>query len=219
MMKYNIIASGSKGNAVVIEDVILIDCGVSYKAIRPHVPNLKLVLLTHEHGDHFRESTIRRLAKERPTLRFGCGAWLVSRLLVCGVNRSVIDVYDMDTYYQYSRFGIEAFSLYHNVPNCGYKVLMAGRKALYATDTCKIDTKASGYNLYMIEANYDDDELKERIAIKEAEGAAYINELVVPDNHLSRAAATDWLMKNMGPDSEYIFMHVHEEQIYEGQTD
>ncbi len=219
LMKYSVIASGSKGNAVVIEDVILIDCGVSYKSIRPYVPSLKLVLLTHEHGDHFRESTIRRLANERPTLRFGCGAWLVKWLLACGVSRYVIDVYDMDTYYQYSRFGIEAFCLYHNAPNCGYKIFMAGRKALYATDTCKIETEANDYDLYMIEANYDDDELKERINRKEAEGATYINELVVPENHLSRAAATEWLMKNMGPDSEYIFMHVHEEQTYEGQTD
>lgn len=31
MIDYNIIATGSKGNAVVIDQKILIDCGVSFK--------------------------------------------------------------------------------------------------------------------------------------------------------------------------------------------
>ena len=34
-MRYNIIATGSKGNAVVINDVILIDCGVPFKLLEP----------------------------------------------------------------------------------------------------------------------------------------------------------------------------------------
>lgn len=33
MISYNIIATGSKGNAVVIEHEILIDCGVPFKAL------------------------------------------------------------------------------------------------------------------------------------------------------------------------------------------
>ena len=33
MIGYNIIATGSKGNAVVIEHEILIDCGVPFKAL------------------------------------------------------------------------------------------------------------------------------------------------------------------------------------------
>ena len=33
MIDYNIIATGSKGNAVVIDQKILIDCGVSFKAL------------------------------------------------------------------------------------------------------------------------------------------------------------------------------------------
>ena len=31
MVRYNIIASGSQGNAVILNDAVLIDCGVPYK--------------------------------------------------------------------------------------------------------------------------------------------------------------------------------------------
>ncbi len=209
---YNIISSGSKGNAVILEDIIMVECGVSFKAIKPYIGGLRLVLLTHEHQDHFRESTIRRLASERPTLRFGCGAWLVNDLIQCGISKHLIDVYTMDTFNQYSRFGIETFQLYHNVPNCGYKIHIDGRRALYATDTCKMTTTAQGYDLYMIEANYTEASLQDRLTRKLEEGAEYINELVVPDNHLSEEAAMEWLAKNMGDDSKYVLMHMHEER-------
>ena len=52
-MEYNIISTGSKGNAVVINDVILIDCGVSFRALKDVYKNIKIVLLTHIHSDHF----------------------------------------------------------------------------------------------------------------------------------------------------------------------
>ena len=74
MIDYNIISTGSQGNAVVIEHKILIDCGVSFKALAAEYRTLKLVLLTHIHSDHFHPSTLRLLASNRPTLRFACCA-------------------------------------------------------------------------------------------------------------------------------------------------
>ena len=52
-IKYEIIATGSDGNAVVINDIVLIDCGVPFKALKPYYKKLKLVLLTHIPADHF----------------------------------------------------------------------------------------------------------------------------------------------------------------------
>ena len=68
-MNYNIISTGSQGNAVVVDEIILIDCGVSFKALKDVYKKLQIVLLTHIHADHFKRSTIKRLAKQRPTLR------------------------------------------------------------------------------------------------------------------------------------------------------
>lgn len=66
MISYNIIATGSKGNAVVIEHEILIDCGVPFKALAAEWKTLKLVLLTHIHCDHFQPSTLRLLGIQSP---------------------------------------------------------------------------------------------------------------------------------------------------------
>lgn len=74
MVKYNIISTGSDGNATILEEFVLIDCGVPYKALEPYVPKLKLVLLTHIHSDHFQKRTIKRLAEERANTAF----WMLS---------------------------------------------------------------------------------------------------------------------------------------------
>ena len=105
MIRYNIIATGSTGNAVKIND-ILIDCGVSFKKLKDVYKHIKLVLLTHEHSDHFRPSTIRKLAAERPTLRFGCCRWMVPKLIECGVSPTQIDVYDIGKRYDYKVFAL-----------------------------------------------------------------------------------------------------------------
>ena len=66
MIDFDIIATGSTGNAVIIEKNILVDAGVPYKKIEPFMKDLKLVLLTHAHSDHFKASTLRRMSLEKP---------------------------------------------------------------------------------------------------------------------------------------------------------
>ena len=61
-MNYKIVSSCSTGNAVIIRDFVLVDCGVSFKRLEKYYKNLKLVLLTHRHSDHFKKETIKRLA-------------------------------------------------------------------------------------------------------------------------------------------------------------
>ncbi|MGI5848810.1 MAG: MBL fold metallo-hydrolase [Christensenellales bacterium] len=215
-MKYRIIASGSKGNAVIIEDAILIDCGVSYKSLKNHIKDLRIVLLTHIHGDHFKRSTVRRMANERPALRFGCCEWLVKPLVECGVSKGNVDVLTLNKTYKYSFCIVEAFQLYHDVPNCGYKVQINDKSMMYATDTCRIDFSAPNFDLYLIEANYEDCEIEQRIEKKIADDVDYIYELKARENHLSLKKATDYIMANAGPASEYKLMHVHENlEVYD----
>lgn len=92
MISYNIISTGSQGNAVVIGGIVLVDCGVPFSALRGVYRDIKIVLLTHIHSDHFKPSTIKKLADERPTLRFACCKWLVNDLLNSGVQPTNIDV-------------------------------------------------------------------------------------------------------------------------------
>ena len=220
MIDFEILATGSTGNSIIINDTILIDCGVPFKTIRDHYKKLKLVLLTHIHGDHFNKSTIRRLARERPTLRFGCCQWLVKPLLSAGVNSKNIDVMEPDVAYRYGAFDVIPVSLVHDVPNCGYKIHFPDSKMFYATDTNNLNgVVAKNYDLYMVEANYGEVEIKERIAAKK-EAGEYAYEYKVLQNHLSIEKCNDFLYRNMGPRSEYVYLHQHEGGDWlEGQAD
>ena len=208
-MKYNIIGTGSKGNAVILNDEIMIDCGVAIKSLREYIPALKLVLLTHEHGDHARPATIRAIARERPGVRWVCGEWLVSKLIDCGVSPRQIDVMLPGKRYNYGIIGLDPFKLTHNVPNIGYKLTVGGERIFYATDTSNLDgITAKDYDMYFIEANYMEGEIHERIANKEIEGI-YAYEREAMHNHLSREKADEWLAGNVGSNSKYIYMHSH----------
>lgn len=206
---YHIISTGSKGNAVVINDYILVDCGVPFKAIKPFAHKLKLVLLTHIHSDHFRPSTLRILSRERPTLRFGCGCWLVADLLAAGVPAGNIDVLEPGVMYGYGICNIIPVSLVHNVPNCGYKIHFREGKVFYATDTNNLNgISARHYDLYMVEANYEDDVILQKIADKKAVGE-YAYEVQAMQNHLSKAKCDDFVYRNIGHGGEYVYLHCH----------
>lgn len=212
-MNFNIIESGSEGNAVIIEDTILIDCGITFKKLENYYRQLKIVFLTHIHQDHLNKTTIKRLAKERPTLRFACCSWLVEVLIECEVSKRNIDVLEIGKRYDYKEFKIIPIELYHDVPQCGYKLKIKNYKVIYATDTNKIDhIVAKDYDYYFIEGNYEsEEELEQRKNEKILNGQFYY-EHRVKNTHLSKVKATDWLLKNMGENSKYMFMHEHKER-------
>ena len=197
---------------MILNNSIAVDMGVTFKALNDVYKKLLIVLLTHEHTDHLNKTTIKRLAQERPTLRFGCCEWLVNDLVKAGVSKHNIDVFEIGKMYDYGVFKVSPIKLYHNVDNCGYRVFMGGKKALYATDTEHMQgIKAKDYDLYMIEANYTEEDLQERINAK-LEAGQYCYELNVAGRHLSHEQASDFLFANMGKNSKYVFLHGHKEK-------
>ena len=203
----DVIATGSKGNAVVVNDIILIDCGVPFKALKPVYKQLKLVLLTHKHSDHFKTATIHRLASERPTLRFGCCEWLKDALIGAGVNARNIDVYSPERKYDYKQFRLVPIRLVHDVPNCGYKLYIGSERGLYATDTDNLyGIEAKGFDLYMLEANYTEPDITEIIQGKESRGE-YAYERRKLHTHMSKEYAEKWVADNMGDNSMIVWLH------------
>lgn len=61
-IEYNIISSGSHGNCVIVND-IMIDCGISIKLFNETVTlkDINHVFFTHRHGDHIKKSTLKKL--------------------------------------------------------------------------------------------------------------------------------------------------------------
>ena len=205
---YKIISSGSDGNAVLYFDNILVDCGVPYSLLSDYVSRLSIVLLTHVHGDHLNLSTIQRLSFERPSLRFGCGAHLV------GVIKDVVknvDVYDVGTYYNYGSFKVCPVLLYHDVLNFGYRIIKGEKKVFHATDTSTLEgISAKGYDVYSLEANYDEDRVFDVIREKEMYGG-YAHQRGAMNSHLSIQQAQNFVLQNAGRDYKFLCLHQSKE--------
>ena len=209
MIKANVVATGSSGNFCIIEDSVAVDAGVPFKVVEPYLDKIKLLLLTHEHSDHFKGSTIRRMALEKPLLKIGCGPFMVDRLIGVGVSKKQIAVLHPRMIYNCGICNVIPIPLYHDVPVYGYKIHYPNGKVFYATDTRSLaGVSAVNYDLYMVESNYDEQELKTRMDEK-LDAGQYAYEMRVLKNHLSAKKCNDWIYKNAGPHSEYIYLHQH----------
>ena len=214
----NKIASSSNGNCYIYNEDLMVDIGVPFNKIKPYYKNIKLLLLTHQHSDHFNKKTIKKLAELRPTLYFVCGEWLVHELVELGVRKCKILSLDMDEEYDFGKYFIIPFEAKHDVPNCGYKIIIkkTDYKIFHATDINSLQNiKAKNYDLYCLEANYDEEELKTRLKEKEERGE-YAYEYRVLETHLSKEECNMFLMANMGDNSECIYLHQH---INKGEKD
>lgn len=211
-MNYNIISSGSQGNCLILNKFLVLDLGVPFKQIRPYYKDIKLVFISHGHSDHLNKTCVKMLARERPTVRFCVGKWLVPILLECGVSKQNIDVIEAPKIYNYGIVRVSPIVLYHDIPNYGLRIFIGDKKAIYIVDTHTVEgIKAKNYNLYLIESNYDNDDLQQRIKEK-TEAGQYCYELNVADRHLSNEQASEWLMQNMGQNSDYVFLHQHKDK-------
>lgn len=211
-ISYNKIASSSAGNCLIINKFLILDLGVPFKKIKPYYKDIKLVFIGHQHIDHLNKTCVKMLARERPTVRFCVGKWLVPILLECGVSKQNIDIIEAPKVYDYGICKISPVVLYHDIPNYGLRIFIGEEKAIYIVDTHTVKgIQAKDYDLYMIESNYQEDELQERINAK-LEAGEYIYEYRVVKTHLSHEQASEWLMENMSAKSEYVFLHGHKDK-------
>ena len=199
-----VISSGSEGNAVIYNNAIMVDCGVSFKALEAVKRSLKIVLLTHKHSDHLKIRTLQRLQAERPTLRVACGDFLLEEL-PCIKN---IDVLQVGKIYDYGAFRVSPVKLYHDVPNFGWRIFLPnGQKIFHATDTVHLEgISAKGYDLYAIEHNYCEEYIQEAIEEARANGE-YTHAYGNINTHLSIQQARAFIETNRKESSEVLELH------------
>ena len=199
-----VISSGSEGNAVIYNNAIMVDCGVSLKALQEVKRSLKIVLLTHKHGDHLKIRTLQRLQAERPTLRVACGEFLLEEL-ACIKN---IDVLQVGKIYDYGAFKVSPVKLYHDVPNFGWRIFLPnGQKIFHATDTVHLEgISAKGYDLYAIEHNYCEEYIQQAIEEARANGE-YTHAYGNINTHLSIQQARAFIEANRKESSEVLELH------------
>ena len=199
-----VINSGSEGNAVIYNNAIMVDCGVSLKALQEVKRSLKIVLLTHKHSDHLKIRTLQRLQAERPTLRVACGDFLLEEL-PCIRN---IDVLQVGKIYDYGAFKVSPVKLYHDVPNFGWRIFLPnGQKIFHATDTVHLEgITAKGYDLYAIEHNYCEEYIQQAIEEAHAKGE-YTHAYGNINTHLSIQQARAFIEANRKESSEVLELH------------
>lgn len=204
MIQAKVISSGSEGNAVIYDKAIMVDCGVSLKALQEVKRSLKIVLLTHKHSDHLKIRTLQRLQAERPTLRVACGDFLLEEL-PCIKN---IDVLQVGKIYDYGAFKVSPVKLYHDVPNFGWRIFLPnGQKIFHATDTAHLEgITAKGYDLYAIEHNYCEEYIQQAIEEARANGE-YTHAYGNINTHLSIQQARAFIEANRKESSEVLELH------------
>lgn len=209
-MKYKIIKTGSKGNATLIEDFILIDCGVAFELLKPYYKNLKVIFITHSHTDHFNKSCVKKLASLKPTLMFIVSEYLVSDLInVCDVHPKNCIILKTNQWYDFKAFKCRLDEISHDVPNVAIHLEKNGEKLIYATDTPNIDhIVAKDYDYYFIEGNYKEEELENRKQESLLNGAFCIATRI-ENSHLSYEKCLDFFMKNSKDTSVLEVMHKH----------
>lgn len=207
---YNIVGSSSKGNCLIFNKYLVIDIGVSYKQIEKYLKDLKIILLTHIHSDHFCKTTIKKIAFEKPTIKWVCGEWLVKELVDLGVLKKNIFIVKHNKAYNFGLFNLIPLETYHDVRNMSYRIDFMPTTIYYATDTSKLDYHICLKKLdyYFVEKNYDNEEIDKRIEEKKINGE-YIYEIRVKNSHLSSEEVNNFLEEMMGDNSKVVYCHQH----------
>ena len=98
------------------------------------------------------------------------------------------------------------------MPNTSYLVDFKPYTLYYATDTCKLpdDECLKGLDTYLVEANYKQETLERHIKEcqeknDEENKLFYLNR--VKSTHLSYEVANDFLIRNMGSNSQFEYIH------------
>lgn len=200
---YNIISSGSEGNCEILKQSVMIDIGVSFAKIKPHLKDIQIVFLSHVHGDHFNKRTLQMLQYERPTVRVACGEWMLKHLE--DVNN--VDVLELNKWYNYGAFKVSIGKLYHDVPNCFFRFDFNSYKVFRATDTGTLKgITAKDYDLYAVEHNYDEEKAEKAIEIANKTGA-FCHAKGSVETHLSYRQAWEFINANKKKTSQTIQLH------------
>ncbi len=156
MLDYKIISTGSKGNCVIIED-IMIDCGVPFKDIKDELYNIKVLLLTHIHSDHINKSTLNKIQKLFPHIEI-FGNYEVYQSFPDSNVRVVNATYP----FKAGEYEITPFECVHDVLCYGYVWEVKDQDVIYATDTSTLEHAPNQkYDWFFIESNFSEEKLSQ----------------------------------------------------------
>ena len=148
-MKYEIISTGSSGNCVIINDV-MIDCGVPFNRIKEHLYHIKYLLLTHIHSDHIKPNTLATIKKLFPKIKIIGNHEIHQMYRVHTISNTVFPIKTDD-------YEFNAFACVHDVVTQGFTWEFEGQAIIYATDTASMQNAPDKkFDYIFIESNHDE---------------------------------------------------------------
>ena len=203
LLDYKIIRSGSKGNAVRVDDVMF-DCGVPFKEMEAELYKCKFLIITHTHSDHLNMRTFKAIKRKFPRLTI-VGNWHVAGK-VNGVEKITGD----ESILVYKDRKITSFKCVHDVPCHGYVIEKDGMNIIYATDTSTLEFAPQlKYDYFFIESNHDSNK------INAIQGNSYqkygYDAYAGAMRHLStQSSKAFYYMNRRSKESEWIELHKSE---------
>ena len=197
-MYYEIISTGSKGNCVIINDV-MIDCGVPFNKIKNYLYDVKYLILTHVHTDHVRGSTLHYIKKNFPKLTI-IGNHEVHQVYGVGVISNATFPIEVEGY------TFTPFECVHDVLTYGYTWEYEGLSIIYATDTSSLENAPDlKYDFLFLESNHDEKKVEKILENKNQFGYdAYSG----AKRHLStQQAKAFYYLHRRNKDSQFIELH------------
>ncbi len=208
-MRYYILASGSKGNATVIEckaGRILIDLGLALSDFNRRLAKFNLtlddidaVIYTHNHRDHFLRDYVK-ISKNK-----------------IYATRQTFTHPDINIITPYTSFSVGGFNLFvlptsHDAPDSVGFVIDDGEESMvYMTDTGYISDRNISYmknkQYYIIESNHN-----ERMLLQTKRPYVLIQRILGDKGHLSNEASAHYIAEMVGENTrEIILAHLSEE--------
>lgn len=201
-MKLQVIASGSEGNAYVLQnggEALLLEAGVGFRKVLPaldyDIGKVQGVLISHEHGDH--------AGHLGEVLAYGLPVY-ASKGTIEGAQRYTKSDYqptaleESESGYgrlQIGGFTVIPFATQHDAkqPTGFYIWHEETGGILFATDTYYLKNRFAGLSNILIECNYDQQQLEDNLISGKIDAERYRR---VRKSHLSYTACLQMLQAN-----------------------
>ena len=206
-MKVTVIASGSKGNATLIETKnknMLIDAGITANEIKKRLKKdvkIDLLFITHAHIDHIKG--LKSIVKEYNPSVYSRNDEVIEKN-ICNINY-------FNEPYKLEDLEISFFNLSHDSDCIGLNIKENDKEIVYITDTGyinkKILTSIVNKDMYIIESNHD---VK---MLMNGKYPFFLQQRILSDKgHLSNKDCSRYLSNIIGNNTKCVILaHLSEE--------
>lgn len=226
--------SGSSGNSLYIKPYnVIIDLGLSYKHYDENIfYDIKYILLTHEHGDHFHVASIDRISKKFPHITFVLSEHLLEKAKeifnkknrdFSKINYQILTDKPIIYEIKNDNYAVITYTVtdHGDIPNVSYTIKgfepinnIENPVILYASDLTTTEPKHhteglpkdESYNLMFLEANYSAEEVYDVL-----QHDPYDRKALGNLRHLSEDSAFNYVRRYLDSNGLFIPLHASSE--------